>query len=573
MLKSLSISLLFLLCGPVWAACSGSSPTWTAANATRAEVAACVTAASSGDTINVPSGTSTWASDIELPNNKDLAIIGATSVSCTGTPGTTGYSCSATDNTVLTCAGTCFVFDNTRTQRVSGFTMTVVSGSRLVDNTGPATGKYFRLDHNHLIGAESFTQLWIGAGNSGGHAQGVADNNLVEDCAFRPIGTFYQWDEGTGAEQHVLWAQQPAFGGGDARVFIESNHFKHDAGGIQSSDSNYGGRYVYRFNLVDSGFHNSEVHGMQGENRGSQHTEIYENVITTTTGCSGGTTNFRGGTGVIWGNYQAVACSYGIDFTIDRSEYDEGAGNFGTVKECGVGGADGDSPTGVDQKVGGQNSWRCRDQIGTWYDATEWQHTPSFGSWDQVQHPVYVWSNLTGASAMDVNVNTQGDIENKIIVDREFYCDAGFAGGCNNGVRVGTLANIPGTCTTGQAYWVTDRGKWRKDTSAGAADGVLYRCSPDNTWSAYYIPYQYPHEWVDGDDQPSDMTFGDSSGTAGRLAIFLANWAWFALAGLLGGIMYAATSDRPRAAFASAAARIRARVRQRRNPGDVQRPA
>lgn len=551
--------LLLLFVGNAYAACSGSSPTWTAANATRTEVAACVTSASSGDTINVPSGTSTWASDIELPNTKDLTIIGATIVSCSGTAGTTGYSCSATDNTVLTCSGTCFVFDTTRTQRISGFTMTMTSGSRLVDNGTPTTGKYFRLDHNHIIGAESFTQIWMGAGNSGTHIQGVIDHNRVEDAAFRPIGTFYQWDEGDGSEQHQLWAEQVAFGGGRDRVYIESNHFSHDAGGIQSSDSNYGGRYVYRFNVNDSGFHNSEVHGMQGENRGSQHTEIYYNVITTTSGCSGGTTNFRGGTGVIFSNYQAVACSYGVDFTIDRSEYDEGAGNFGTVKECsdgGVTGADGDSPSGVDQKTASQNGWRCRDQVGTWYDASQWQHTPSFGSWNQVQHPVYLWSNMTGASAMDISVNTQGDIENKIVVNREFYCDDGHSAGCANGVRVGTYANLPGTCTTGMAYWATDRGKWRKDTSGSAADGVLYRCTATNTWTAYYIPYQYPHEWVDGDDQPSDMDFGGGGGGAatGHIVVFLAQWAAIVLGGiLLGGLGYATHLARARRATRSVA--------------------
>src|SRR5262245_39729226 len=69
--------------GEAFAACSGSSPTWAAASAERTEVQDCVNKASSGDRINVPAGTATWSSAITLPA-KDLEIIGATVISCTG---------------------------------------------------------------------------------------------------------------------------------------------------------------------------------------------------------------------------------------------------------------------------------------------------------------------------------------------------------------------------------------------------------------------------------------------------------------------------------------------------------
>ncbi len=484
-----------LLAGQVEAACTGSSPTRTAATASRAEVDACLTAAVDGDTILVPAGTQTWSSPLPLPATKDVSVIGATTVSCTGTP----VTCSASNQTVLTCQGGafCFQFHLARTHRVSGFTFTLDGG--FVTTGNQDVTKHFRLDHNHFLGTDSFTQLWFAGDSNAVHPQGVIDNNLVEDTAFRPIGTTHQWDDSCSTCQHQLWTQVIPLGGSESRVFIEHNEFRHDLAGVQSSDSNYGGRYVYRFNNATSGFHNSEVHGMQGENRGSQLTEIYHNAFTSPEASgTGGTTNFRGGTGVIFLNTQSFDFAYGISLTIDRSEYDESAGNFGTVKECGAGGPDGNSPAGVDQQTGGQNGWRCRDQIGTGSDAVLWTTTasgPPFGAWNQVVKPLYIWGNTTGGSPMAIDINTQGDIENKIVVSREFYCDAGTSiGACNNGVRLGTLSARPSTCTTGMAYWATDEGEWNS-LSAGA-DGRLYLCTSTDTWTLSYTPAPYPHPWT-----------------------------------------------------------------------------
>src|SRR5688572_9383241 len=93
------VRLLFVagaLCAsvdPAAAACSGSSPTRTAASASRTDVNDCVTAAASGDTILVPAGSASWSSQILLPGTKDLTIVGgggATTMTCAGTPGTSG---------------------------------------------------------------------------------------------------------------------------------------------------------------------------------------------------------------------------------------------------------------------------------------------------------------------------------------------------------------------------------------------------------------------------------------------------------------------------------------------------
>ena len=54
---------IFGLAKSSWAACAGSSPNLTAADASYAEVNACVTASTYGDTITIPAGSKDWGSN------------------------------------------------------------------------------------------------------------------------------------------------------------------------------------------------------------------------------------------------------------------------------------------------------------------------------------------------------------------------------------------------------------------------------------------------------------------------------------------------------------------------------
>ena len=67
---------------------TGSNP-WTADTASRADVNACVnTYASQGDTINIPSGSSSWSSPITI--TKGIYIVGAGSINGTTITGKNG---------------------------------------------------------------------------------------------------------------------------------------------------------------------------------------------------------------------------------------------------------------------------------------------------------------------------------------------------------------------------------------------------------------------------------------------------------------------------------------------------
>ena len=462
---------------PAAAACSGSSPTRTAASAGRTDVNDCLTAAASGDTIRVPAGSASWSSPLTLPA-KDLEIIGASVITCSnGSSSASPVACTATNSTNITCSsGACFAVPFTATHRISGFTMLAANEGGVVSiytsNVNPA--KHFRIDHNRIVSNAGWADMQLIGGTNCVHPQGVVDNNILVDISIQPQGTDPgdSLGEGYGNCQNPLWAQAPPLGAMNNVVYVERNHWQNTSGNINSMDSNHAGRYVARFNNITSGRHTFEIHGVQGSNRGSQLTEIYENSLSGLSGFSG-TAFWRGGTGVAFNNRQASAFSFGILFTNDRSELDDSIPTFGNC--------DG-SHTGVDQNSSGQRGWRCRDQVGMGYDATEWSHSP-VRAWNQVVMPIYVWGNLTGGAAMDVEVDTAGDADLHIQQNREFY-------GAANGTA------LPGSCSVGQGFWKTNEGEWNSLQSG--VDGRLYKCTSANTWTLYYTPLAYPHPWATG---------------------------------------------------------------------------
>jgi hypothetical protein len=90
-------------------------------------------------------------------------------------------------------------------------------------------------------------------------------------------------------------------------------------------------------------------------------------------------------------------------------------------------------------------------------------------------------------------------------------CNAG-SGNYSCGVGVGTLANIPTSCTTGVAYWAMDQGSWNHGCGNGA-QGVLYKCTSTNSWNVGYTPYTCPHPLAGGTPQASVPSINPATGT------------------------------------------------------------
>ena len=491
--------LQILAAGEVLAVCSGSSPSWTAASASRTDVADCVSAATSGDTIAVPSGFATWGSPISLASTKDLTLVGATVVTCTGTEGSSGYSCTAGGtSTTLTCSAGCFTINLAASHRISGFQMTNSTGDELISATGNQnTSKHFRIDHNQLsTTAHSWSPIRFFGGSNAVAPQGIWDHNRIEGgIAIHTNGTDELLSDSCSSCQHQLWGVQPTLGDSSQVVYLEANHFVVAAadGMINFADGNYAARGVQRFNKTEgpsiTGF---EYHSVQGANRGYQRWESYNNHFVDLDGndtCFFGIMLLRGGTGVAFNNEMSGSvsgCNNSIALDNVRSDDDVGEG---------AGACAGSSSW--DENTSGQQGWHCRDQIGISHDITQWNHNPP-AAWNQNLKPAYIWGNKRSGGTITATVQSSGRNTVHIRSNRDYYDHSTATDSPQTvGVRVGTKAGMPAGCSVGVAYWVTDEGNWNQLLPAGTS-GQLYKCTAPNTWTLYYTPHPYPHPWTVG---------------------------------------------------------------------------
>lgn len=442
------------------AACTGSSPTWTAASAAQTDVSDCVTAALSGDRINVPPGSATWGSDINI-STKDLTIIGAGSGSDMGV------------NTVITMtSGNCFTIGagngTSSSSRVSQFRFV----NCMIGLTGLNPGKPFRIDHNYFQSSVQRSMIVSGY-NYPLPPQGLFDHNVHELTRFVIQGTMFMLGEANW--QHRIWATDPDFGGPQA-VYIEDCILTNGHPG--TIDANYGGRYVYRFNTVTVNAYALEFHGVQGNNRAGQRWEIYGNSLITTASSSWAVSFLRGATGFVFDNTRSGTWNNGVVLKVERSSEDKPVWGL-----C-------DGTKIIDGNTARFQGWPCRDQIGRSRDSVVYSGS---GSWPpQALTPAYSWNNTQGGSQWGFSGYGGNVIESTLhsLENRDWFnYNADFNG--TTGVGVGTLASRPASCTTGVAYWATDQGEW--NSNQAGADGQLYTCTSMNTWSLSYTPYTYPH--------------------------------------------------------------------------------
>jgi hypothetical protein len=139
--------------------------------------------------------------------------------------------------------------------------------------------------------------------------------------------------------------------------------------------------------------------------------------------------------------------------------------------------------------------------------------------------PIYVWNNFWSdtLAKIDLNFDDQGGTTTTgtpagtncthsnggtcaysayhIVSDREYFNAVSASANSSptspfngtTGAGCGTMSNRPATCTTsteagaGVGYFATDVGP------QGTGGGTLFTCSATNTWSAYWVEYQYPH--------------------------------------------------------------------------------
>lgn len=468
-----TLSVWLALAAPAWAACGGASPTWTAASASRDDVAACVTAAVSGDTINVPAGTASWSGLATITITKPLTIIGATS----GCP-------AACDGGTTIQVGTMQPFIMQASNwRISGFTFEGEgngSGSIYVGYNTSFVTTNWRIDHNHFKDTTG-RGITVSAGAS---AAGYNHDlpGLIDHNRFSAPTLFKALEVNGGSlTAHGLW-DTPLDLGGSSWVFFEDNAIVHTnaaPSGLTTINGSYNAKFVVRFNSFQNGAitaHGQELgHPGDGEAYKMWYSVFGWEVYGNTFHYSPASLNYlfwmRGGTGVLWGNTWTGTQGWATPASYSYQRGDQASLCADQVLAC-----QGANP--YDGNTTGLRGYPCYQQPGM------------TGSNGITPMPVYQFGNTYfGSTNESLNTWILSDPTNcgpaHVLAGRDVI---GLATSDS-----GPVANRPTEpCTNDAGYWATDEGgNWNK-TNATANDGHLYKCV-SGAWEDYYTPYEYPH--------------------------------------------------------------------------------
>lgn len=541
MKRTLAISLCLTAFAPLAVfAQSCTTATCNAASANVSDVLAALPSTSNSNpsvTVKIPSGSVAWTSGINytIPSSvTDLTIQGATTVNCTGTAGTSGYACTATDSTTIADSynsNTPLLYiitgGSSTKLRITGLSLT--GGTATLPKYGSiqigGQSKNVRVDHSHFNIAGysgSVVGAWV---RVFGQNAGVLDHNIVDNGAnandywngfqaFNPIGDTI--GNGDGAFQNATpW-------GTSNFLYMEDNIFNGGFG----NDCAEGGLFVMRYNTFQGMTVAVQTHGTKspaGPGRGCRAYEFYHNYIAAGTTEQDAMTGAKGTTALIWGNTMQAATAYRFwAGATDRQA--------GTVTEtntpngwayCGTAVASNGVGSQWDGNQSSSTGYPCLDGIGRGQTAQALNGASFPGrlnsatrtiAWPhQYLEPVYLFMNTING-ATEINIRDTSTTENLDV----FADNVNFTGTAGTGY--GTLSSRPGTCKAGPGgtYYTSPTGSygvsyWATDANSG--NGELYVCTSTNTWTPIYSPYTYPHPLVSGTTSASPAPPASLSGT------------------------------------------------------------
>ena len=531
--------VIAIWCAPAFGA------TYTASSCSSTDVQSAMNSATaSGDIVAIPActGGQSWTSGVSwnAPDNAVLKGAGSESIlggndqtviidNLSGSGPVVEINISAGDFVriwgITFRSGSGGVKDSGGILRINGDTGTV--------GVNPAE---FRIDHcnfdslTNSRGQDHMIELT-------GNLIGVIDNN---ELGFYSVSGIYPYNGGSSLGDNS-WAVESLFGT-KYFIYIEDNVVTGDstACGTRVYDGYSGSRVVVRFNdLAYSSIQELHTTGHSGDDRGARAYEVYNNentqvCLNVSTGPGLTFVDGSSGTGRIWGNDSNNGFRSYLYADIDRAHADTysqqatptGWGYCGTEYNGTGSNWDGGTWNSTDTTYG----YPCLDQPGrgagdliTGLHPNRLNDTSSQIEWpDQALDPIYFFYNAgthyQGWSGSDDYTNI---ITSRVVEDRDYYIqDEGqtaqttssspFNG--TTGTGWGELTNRPTTCTTGVAYWATDQGSWNTSSSntygvqRNGEDGVLYKCTATDTWTASYTPYTYPHPLRSGESGESVTT-------------------------------------------------------------------
>lgn len=328
-MKRYLLLLVILFCGHATRAqsCSGSSPTWTASDASSTAVQDCLNETlSCGDTIVVPSDTKTWTVQVTMtPPTGCAANQGVTlEGQSTCTPSLGGQiASSCTDNTnitlsysggsnllVQTCSNTAFC-------RVTGFSFTigasVGAGSIQVNGTHGQVG--YRVDHTHIINSSTSGPIVFNQ-NAG---YGLFDHVGQTDTASSPSIMFNFYGD-FASRGYATWNDTTNPGSNQA-AYVEDSFFNTTNSSSEGLFDAYAGcKIVIRYSTLNGnelgGWHGTD----SGQYRGCVLGEIYNNTITYAGSSNIPLMNTRSGI-LLFSNNVVTATGSGVWTSIDLQYY------------------------------------------------------------------------------------------------------------------------------------------------------------------------------------------------------------------------------------------------------------
>lgn len=321
-----SFVVLFLLaCADTCVLAQGN---YTAASCNYSDVNAVINGpthkAVDGDTINIPSGSCSWASGVKVTSGIGITVAGNGTPN--SDPSTTGASSSCGSNTTITVTNGVTAFKmspgyGNSTSRLSCMVIASGTGSGIgLSILGTCTSSgcpNLRMDNITFSNWAGHAPNGISYGITAiGDMFGVIDHNTINGMSGNYIQLVEQSNAsylGVGYYGDNSWAQPEAYGSANF-LFFENNTF-NDAGATEnegtagSYENQGGGRVVARynvFNITDNynfslGWHGTESSGRPRSTRAYEYYENTWSCNSTTNGCPP-VIGARGGTGLVWGN-------------------------------------------------------------------------------------------------------------------------------------------------------------------------------------------------------------------------------------------------------------------------------
>lgn len=430
-------TMIILLSGSMAAAATLTCPSPSYSDVTNT-----IAAASTGDTVVIPSGSATWTTNIVI--TKGLNLIGAGSARTLITSNRTIINPSSTfeeEHYII-------VWKPSSPTSHPTFRLSRIGFSDLQGSETGAAGIFIknyttnlvtgiRIDHCAFTNSQQRAIMWYG------QVYGVVDH-----CYFTSCGKACDVQ---GAND-LSWDYLNYYSGTTNAVYIEDNVI--DTPSTPHSGGN-GNVYVARYNTyyyhINSGlFPWFDAHGNMGAGGdwGTMAAEIYGNIIHCDFNTGVGIFDHRGGIGLLFNNYVDIhsSCS-----TKAREEFDDSL-----------------NPT----------------------TNPEPQHVSSS----------YYWNNRQLTNLVEAFTQNTPGVAHPIVENQDFWQQHATPYTPGSGMGAGT--SLPATCTTGDGYWLTTQAT--DSVPAGSVgtnptnpiDGVLYHATAPNTWTVYYTPLSYPHPLV-----------------------------------------------------------------------------